>query len=148
MTSLHPTNSQPLASADGHHAGIRIGCAGWSIRSNQSTLFGEGGSQLARYATCFDCVEINSSFYRSHQRKTYARWAAEVPDDFRFSVKLPKSITHQARLRDADARADSVAAEPYIRYRSCRSVSFLDAIALSMRAGTGATPPELVCACR
>jgi uncharacterized protein YecE (DUF72 family) len=81
---------------------IRIGCAGWSLRSEQSHLFGEGASHLARYATCFDTVEINSSFYRPHQRKTYARWAATVPPGFRFSVKLPKAITHNARLIDAD----------------------------------------------
>ncbi|MEO5596463.1 MAG: DUF72 domain-containing protein [Lysobacteraceae bacterium] len=56
-------------------------------------------------------MEINSSFYRSHQRKTYSRWAEEVPDDFRFSVKLPKSITHQARLRDADALIAAFAEE-------------------------------------
>lgn len=90
---------------------IRIGCAGWSIRSSHSELFDAGASQLARYATRFDCVEINSSFYRSHQRTTYARWAAEVPDDFRFSVKLPKTITHQARLREADALIAAFASE-------------------------------------
>ena len=72
------------------------------MRPEQSPLFGEGGSHLARYATRFDTVEINSSFYRPHQKKTYARWAATVPPDFRFSVKLPKAITHDARLIDAD----------------------------------------------
>lgn len=56
---------------------------------------------LARYATVFDAVEINSSFYRPHQRKTYERWALSVPADFRFSAKLPKSISHEARLQRA-----------------------------------------------
>ena len=54
---------------------------------------------LERYATRFDATEINSSFYRPHQRKTYARWADSVPPDFRFSVKLPKSISHELRLQ-------------------------------------------------
>ncbi len=81
---------------------IRIGCAGWSVRLDQSPLFDEGESHLARYATRFDAVEINSSFYRPHQQKTYARWAAKAPPDFRFSVKFPKAITHKARLNDAD----------------------------------------------
>lgn len=92
---------------------IRIGCAGWSVRSSQGALFGDGDSHLARYATRFDTVEINSSFYRPHHTQTYTRWAASVPKDFRFSVKLPKAITHQARLVDADAAiarfADEVA---------------------------------------
>lgn len=54
---------------------------------------------LARYATRFDSVEINSSFYRPHRRSTYQRWADSVPPGFRFSLKLPRTITHDARLR-------------------------------------------------
>lgn len=80
-----------------HH--VRIGCAGWSIGSGQAPLFGDGDSQLARYATRFDVVEVNSSFHRPHRPETYARWAATVPRHFRFSVKLPRTITHDARLQ-------------------------------------------------
>lgn len=82
-------------------ARVRIGCAGWSISAAHRDAFGAGDSMLARYATVFDAVEINSSFYRPHQRKTYERWAASVPADFRFSAKLPKSISHEARLHRA-----------------------------------------------
>jgi len=55
-------------------------------------------SYLERYAQLFNCVEINSSFYRHHRPKTYARWADAVPEDFRFSVKAPKAITHSAEV--------------------------------------------------
>jgi uncharacterized protein YecE (DUF72 family) len=48
-------------------------------------------------------VEINSSFYCPHRRKTYERWTLSVPADFRFSVKLPRSITHEQRLRNFEA---------------------------------------------
>lgn len=78
---------------------IRIGCAGWSIAAQHAHLFGQGASMLKRYATRFDATEINSSFYRPHQNKTYVRWADSVPADFRFSVKLPKSISHELRLQ-------------------------------------------------
>jgi uncharacterized protein YecE (DUF72 family) len=92
---------------------IRVGCAGWSILSRHAGGFAGEGSHLARYATRFDAVEINSSFYRAHAHKTYARWAASVPPSFRFSVKLPRTITHDARLQrtgDALSRfADEVA---------------------------------------
>ena len=44
-------------------------------------------------------MEINSAFYRSHARATYARWAAATPEGFRFSVKVPRLITHDLRLR-------------------------------------------------
>jgi uncharacterized protein YecE (DUF72 family) len=76
----------------------RIGCAGWSIDRDSSPRFPVDGSHLQRYAAILNAVEINSSFYRPHQSKTYARWADSVPDDFRFSVKLPRAITHEARL--------------------------------------------------
>lgn len=82
-------------------SGPRIGLAGWSVVSAHRHLLGEGDNALARYATRFDCVEINSSFYRSHQAATYERWAASVPAGFRFSVKLPQTITHELGLRRA-----------------------------------------------
>ena len=84
----------------------RIGCAGWTIPAAHAHLFGAGDSVLARYATRFDAVEINSSFYRPHQRKTYARWAESVPRDFRFSVKVPKVITHEQRLQRSGPELD------------------------------------------
>ena len=53
-----------------------------------------------------DAAEINSSFHRPHQRKTYERWSATVGPLFRFSAKLPKTITHERRLQNC---ADLVA---------------------------------------
>jgi uncharacterized protein YecE (DUF72 family) len=50
-----------------------------------------------------NCVEINSTFHRPHQEKTFARWAAAVPEDFRFAVKAPKTVTHDAKLCDCGA---------------------------------------------
>lgn len=82
---------------------VRIGCAGWTIPGPVASSFDSDGSHLERYARVFSCVEINSSFYRAHQPKTYARWAASVPDDFRFSVKMPRTISHDRRLEKAEA---------------------------------------------
>jgi uncharacterized protein YecE (DUF72 family) len=80
---------------------VRIGCAGWSLPRAEQARFVAGGSHLERYASRFDAVEINSSFHRPHRPATYERWSASVPSSFRFSVKLPKTITHGLRLRDA-----------------------------------------------
>ena len=55
---------------------------------------------MERYASRFSAVEINSSFYRPHRPATYERWAASVPPGFRFSVKLPREVTHTRRLGD------------------------------------------------
>jgi uncharacterized protein YecE (DUF72 family) len=64
------------------------------------------GTHLQRYACVFNCVEINSSFYRPHRQQTYARWAESVPDGFRFSVKVPKRITHELRLVNCEQALD------------------------------------------
>ncbi len=87
---------------------VRIGTAGWSLAKPSAARFPAAGSGLQRYAAVFNAVEINSSFYRPHKPETYARWAASAPEDFRFSVKLPRTITHEKRLRDV--------AEPLARF--------------------------------
>ena len=79
-----------------------IGTAGWSIARKDAGSFPAEGTALERYSRVFDGVEVNSSFHRAHRASTWARWAASVPERFRFAVKIPKTITHQARLVDAD----------------------------------------------
>jgi uncharacterized protein YecE (DUF72 family) len=80
---------------------LRIGTAGWSIPRAESATFPGAGQHLERYARVLNCAEINSSFYRPHHRETYQRWREMSPPDFRFAVKLPRSITHEGRLRRA-----------------------------------------------
>jgi len=81
---------------------IYVGCAGWSLPKAEQDAFPVEGAHLQRYAARFPAVEINSSFYRPHRPTTYARWAASVPEGFRFAVKAPKAITHQRRLVGAE----------------------------------------------
>jgi uncharacterized protein YecE (DUF72 family) len=88
-----------------------IGTAGWTVPSRYAAEVPPGGSQLERYARCLNAVEINSSFHRPHQRKTYERWARSTPADFRFAVKVPKAITHEAKLANSGALLDRFAAE-------------------------------------
>jgi uncharacterized protein YecE (DUF72 family) len=80
---------------------IRIGCAGWNIPREAAAHFTSRGSHLQRYSQVFNCCEINSSFYRPHKDETWERWARTVPADFRFSVKAPRTITHEAALNCA-----------------------------------------------
>ena len=75
-----------------------VGTAGWSVPQTSRDKFPETGTQLERYAGVLKAAEINSSFHRSHMADTYQRWAMSVPEDFKFSVKVPKTITHVARL--------------------------------------------------
>lgn len=85
------------------------GCAGWSLASKDAAAFPADGSHLERYAAVFNAVEINSSFYREHKAQTYARWAASVPPHFRFSVKMPRTVTHDKRLDGIDEELERFA---------------------------------------
>jgi uncharacterized protein YecE (DUF72 family) len=79
----------------------RVGTVGWAVPRAVAERFPAEGTTLQRYAARFDGVEVNSTFYRSHRASTYERWAAATPAHFRFAVKLPRSISHSARLVDA-----------------------------------------------
>ena len=96
---------------------IYVGTAAWSIPKTSRDRFPKGDSILASYAQRLNAVEINSSFYREHQPKTYARWAESVPEDFRFSVKLSRRFTHEARL-NLDARGIAALREALVGYRA------------------------------
>lgn len=86
---------------------LAVGCAGWSLPREHWPAFGAEGSHLQRYASRLNAVEINSSFYRPHLPKTYARWAQAVPSTFRFSLKVPKRISHELRLQHCEAELDN-----------------------------------------
>jgi len=86
-------------------ASFYIGTAGWNVPGIHARHFDGEGTHLVRYGQKLNCAEINSSFYREHKPETYRKWAASVPESFRFAVKTPRTITHegelQARNRDA-----------------------------------------------
>jgi uncharacterized protein YecE (DUF72 family) len=90
---------------------IRIGTAGWTIPAAVADAFPGEGSGLERYSSRFGCAEINSSFHRSHRASTWQRWAESVPEDFRFSAKLSKAITHERRLADCSELLAAALAE-------------------------------------
>jgi uncharacterized protein YecE (DUF72 family) len=90
---------------------LRIGTAGWSIPLREAEAFPSEGAALERYAARFGCAEINSSFHRSHRPATWQRWAASVPEDFLFSAKLSKEITHKRKLVDCGELLEAAIAE-------------------------------------
>jgi uncharacterized protein YecE (DUF72 family) len=77
---------------------LHVGIAAWANPPSERVRRGPD-SHLAHYSKSFDAVEINSSFYRPHRWTTYVRWRDTTPPSFCFSVKLPRSITHECALR-------------------------------------------------
>lgn len=90
---------------------LRIGTAGWSVPAAVAEGFPPPGTHLERYARGMNAVEVNTSFYRPHKRPVWERWAASTPADFRFSVKVPRLLTHDQRLADPGAVLDRFAGE-------------------------------------
>ena len=83
---------------------IRIGCSGWSYDHWRDGVFYRArlgpGRWLRHYATHFDTVELNATFYRLPKRSAAARWANESPEGFCFAVKVSRYLTHIVRLTD------------------------------------------------
>jgi uncharacterized protein YecE (DUF72 family) len=76
-----------------------LATAGWAVPKACASRIPGAGTHLQRYARQMRGVEINTSFYRDHSRATYERWAEQTPPGFLFSLKLPRLITHELRLR-------------------------------------------------
>jgi uncharacterized protein YecE (DUF72 family) len=82
---------------------LHVGCSGFSYADWRGRFYPDGLPQrrwLEYYATRFDTVEINATFYRLPKRETVAQWTQQVPPGFRFAVKASRYLTHVRRLRD------------------------------------------------
>jgi uncharacterized protein YecE (DUF72 family) len=93
---------------------VRIGCSGWNYRHWREVVYPKGLPQrrwLEHYATLFDTVEINNTFYRLPRVTSVESWVAQSPPDFVFAVKASRFLTHIKRL--ADMR------EPVRRFYAC-----------------------------
>jgi uncharacterized protein YecE (DUF72 family) len=95
---------------------VRVGTSGWSYPSGRGAWNGvfypprgtrgfRAGDELAFYAEHFDTVEVNSTFYRPPEAGITARWVAQTPAGFEFSVKLHQKFTHATPVaRETHAR--------------------------------------------
>jgi len=82
---------------------VRIGCSGWMYDDWRGRLYPRGEPKrrwLELYATHFDTVEINSTFYRLPSAETVTNWVRQTPTDFMFAVKASRYLTHVKRLLD------------------------------------------------
>lgn len=100
-------NTLELAESTGYAPGALIGTAGWTIPKSVAPEFPGEAPHLERYATVMQATEINTSFYRRHRRASYERWAQCTPENFRFSVKLPREISHSRKLVDGVGLLDA-----------------------------------------
>jgi len=84
---------------------VLIGTQGWNYAAWVGPLY-PGGTRpsefLPTYARAFRGVEVDSTFYAIPDARAVRAWAERTPADFTFALKMPKEVTHERRLRDAD----------------------------------------------
>jgi uncharacterized protein YecE (DUF72 family) len=82
---------------------VHVGCSGWNYAHWREVVYPKGlpaSRWLEHYATLFDTVEVNSTFYRLPRRDAVAHWVEQTPPAFVFAVKASRYLTHVKRLTD------------------------------------------------
>lgn len=93
----------------GSRGRLRVGCSGWEYKHWRGDFYPH---ELIRtrwfhhYASVFDTVEINNTFYRLPETTTFARWAERAPMRFEFAVKASRFLTHMKKLKDPEEPLD------------------------------------------
>jgi uncharacterized protein YecE (DUF72 family) len=99
-----PSDLFSSASGNGPASRIRVGIGGWNFAPWRNNFYPAGLVQrreLEFASRHLRAIEINGTFYGAQKPATYAKWAAETPDGFVFSLKAPRYITEGKRLADA-----------------------------------------------
>ena len=81
---------------------LKIGCTGWSYSGWVGPFYPktmDDKEYLKHYSSAFDITEVNSTFYRIPSQSMTGKWFSDTPENFIFTVKLPKVITHEGRLK-------------------------------------------------
>jgi uncharacterized protein YecE (DUF72 family) len=103
---MHPDDERGVDTGqDGGGRGRAfVGCSGWVYRDWRGIVYPERLPQrlwFAHYATLFDTVELNATFYRLPTPAAVERWAAQAPPGFVYAAKLGAFGSHRMKLRDA-----------------------------------------------
>ncbi len=105
-TSTLAAQSAPIGPAPASQTGqIRIGISGWNYGPWRGVFYPPKlphRQELTYAASQFSSIEINGTFYSMQRPSSFARWAAETPPGFLFSIKGPRYITHMLKLRNAE----------------------------------------------
>lgn len=89
-----------------HSPLLQLGTSSFTARGWEKSFYPAGlksGDYLSYYATRFDALEIDATFYRTPAVSTVKNWDARTPENFLFALKAPQEITHQRVLADADS---------------------------------------------
>ena len=99
----HPNTSKVLAKGNGKgKPNIYVGCAKWN-RADLKGFYPRGTKdELAYYATQFNSIEMNATFYNFYSTEQFETWSSKTPEHFKFFPKINQMISHMKRLNDVD----------------------------------------------
>jgi len=100
LTAVQATAARSRAA---EHGDVRIGISGWTYAPWRGVFYPQGLAQAQELEFAsgqFRSIEINGTFYRAQRPESFADWASRTPEDFVFSVKASRFITHIRRLKD------------------------------------------------
>ena len=99
----HPDTSKVLAKGSGNgKPNIYVGCAKWN-RADLKGFYPRGTKdELAYYATQFNSIEMNATFYNFYSTEQFETWSNKTPANFKFFPKINQMISHMKRLNDVE----------------------------------------------
>jgi len=103
--ATRPESGEPRTIRNRVRGRARVGCSGWQYRHWRGDFYPDTLPQsqwFEHYASVFDTVEINNTFYRLPERATFKRWAERAPAGFEFAVKASRFLTHMKKLKDPE----------------------------------------------
>lgn len=102
----HVDTKRVLAKSKAMDLKVYVGCAKWKSKDLKGFYPKGVKDELAYYASQFNCVELNATFYKRYWEKQYTAWREGVPAEFRYFPKFTQSITHFSRLKDVEAKVE------------------------------------------
>jgi uncharacterized protein YecE (DUF72 family) len=102
----HADTKRVLARSKAKNLKVYVGCAKWNSKDLKGFYPKGVKDELAYYASQFNCVELNATFYKRYWEKQYTAWREGVPEGFRYFPKFTQSITHFSRLKDVEEKVE------------------------------------------
>jgi uncharacterized protein YecE (DUF72 family) len=100
LPSDHVDTKKVLGGKETKKLKISIGCAKWN-KTDLKNFYPKGTKdELAYYATQFNSIELNATFYQLYGKEQFIKWKEKTPNDFKFFPKIPQTISHLKRLNE------------------------------------------------
>jgi uncharacterized protein YecE (DUF72 family) len=107
IPSDHPGTKAALAKGKSKDFNLYVGCAKWN-KTDLKGFYPKGvKDELGYYATQFNCIELNATFYRLFPPSTFEKWRETATEGFKFFPKFGQDISHFRRLKDVQALVDA-----------------------------------------